>query len=141
MLTRMIENAYAAAAYGVTGMILMLLAFAVVDVLTPGNLRQQLWADRNRNAGILVGSNLGAVAIIVAASIVASQGRLLEGLTYTIVYTIIGIVIMVLTFFVIDLFTPGKLGELVIQPESHPAVWVHGVAHIGIALIVAVSVL
>ncbi|WAC53818.1 DUF350 domain-containing protein [Gordonia sp. SL306] len=141
MLTRLIENAYAAAAYGATGMVLMLLAFAVVDVLTPGNLRHQLWADRNRNAGILVGSNLAAVAIIVTAAIVASQGRLLEGLTYTVVYTIIGIVIMTATFLIIDLFTPGKLGELVVHPESHPAVWVHGVTHVGIALIVAAAIL
>ncbi|GAB88982.1 DUF350 domain-containing protein [Gordonia rhizosphera] len=141
MLTRLIENAYAAGAYGLTGMVLMLLAFAVIDALTPGNLRHQLWADRNRNAGILVGSNIFAVAIIVAASIVASEGRLLEGLTYTVVYTFIGITVMTVTFFIIDLFTPGKLGEIVIEPTSHPAVWVHGITHIGIALIVSVSIL
>ncbi|MFW0783207.1 DUF350 domain-containing protein [Gordonia sp. CPCC 206044] len=141
MLTRLIENAYAAAAYGATGMILMFVSFVVVDALTPGNLRQQLWAERNRNAGILVGSNLGAIAIIVAAAIVASEGRLGEGLAYTVTYTIIGMVIMCVTFFVIDLFTPGKLGELVVHPESHPAVWVQGIAHVGIALIVAVAIL
>ncbi|MXP23894.1 DUF350 domain-containing protein [Gordonia sp. HNM0687] len=141
MLTDIVRNGYAAAAYGATGMILMLLSFAVIDALTPGNLRHLLWADRNRNAGILVGSNAFAVAIIVAAAIVASEGRLVEGLTYTVVYTIIGVAIMTITFFIIDLFTPGKLGELVVHPESHPAVWVHGVVHIGIALIVAVSIL
>ncbi|MEE4022090.1 DUF350 domain-containing protein [Gordonia sp. PKS22-38] len=141
MLEDLIRNAYSAAAYGATGMVLMLLSFAVIDALTPGNLRHLLWADRNRNAGILVGSNAFAVAIIVTAAIVASEGRLFEGLTYTVVYTVIGVVIMTVTFFIIDLFTPGKLGELVVHPESHPAVWMHGVVHVGIAMIVAASIL
>lgn len=47
-------NAAYAAAYSGVGVLLMLISFAVLDVLTPGNLRHQLWADRNRNAGILV---------------------------------------------------------------------------------------
>lgn len=141
MLTDMFQNAYAAAAYAVVGVALMGVSFALVDLLTPGKLRQQLWADRNRNAGILVGSNLLAVAIIVAAAIVASEGRLLEGLTYTVVYTFIGLIIMGATFAIMDLFTPGKLGELLIDPEGHPAVWVHGILHVAVGVIVAVSIL
>lgn len=141
MLADLFENAYAAGAYAGVGVILMVLSFAIVDLLTPGRLRHQLWADRNRNAGILVGSNLFAVAIIVTASIVASEGRLVEGLIYTIVYSAIGLVVMGVTFLVIDLLTPGKLGELLVHPESHPAVWVQGIAHIGVAIIVAASIL
>ncbi|WP_279103275.1 DUF350 domain-containing protein [Gordonia bronchialis] len=134
-------NAGYAAAYAGVGIFLMLVSFAVVDVLTPGDLRRQLWADRNRNAGILVGSNLFAVALIVTAAIFASEGRLAVGLTFTVIYTLIGLAAMILTFVVIDLFTPGKLGELVIDPQPHPAVWVHGVAHVGVALIIAASIL
>ncbi len=75
------------------------------------------------------------------AAIVASEGRLLEGLTYTAVYSAIGLVVMAVTFLVIDLLTPGNLGELLVHPESHPAVWVQGVAHIGVSIIVAASIL
>ncbi|MCH5644038.1 MULTISPECIES: DUF350 domain-containing protein [unclassified Gordonia (in: high G+C Gram-positive bacteria)] len=134
-------NAAYAAAYSGVGVLLMLISFAVLDVLTPGNLRHQLWADRNRNAGILVATNLLSVAIIVTAAIVSSEGRLAVGLTYTVVYTIIGMAAMALTFVIVDLFTPGKLGELVVDTESHPAVWVHGVTHVGTALIIAASIL
>ncbi|MGV9860163.1 DUF350 domain-containing protein [Gordonia sp. NPDC003425] len=137
----LVTNAYYAAAYAGVGVFLMLISFAVIDALTPGNLRHQLWADRNRNAGILVGANLIAVAVIVTAAIVASEGRLAVGLTYTLIYTLIGLVVMCVTFFVVDLFTPGKLGDLVISPESHPAVWVHGISHVAIAFIVAASIL
>lgn len=141
MLTRIIENSYAAAAYSVVGIALMAISFAVIDVLTPGNLRHQLWFERNRNAGILVGSNLAAIALIVVAAITASEGRLLEGLAYTGIYTAIGIVLMAVTFVLIDLVTPGKLGELMVDVNPHPAVWVQAVTHIGIALIISASIL
>jgi uncharacterized membrane protein YjfL (UPF0719 family) len=141
MLADIAENAYAAGAYAGVGVILMIVSFAILDLLTPGKLRHQLWTDRNRNAGILVGSNLLAVAVIVTAAIVASEGRLVEGLTYTIVYSAIGLVVMGVTFLVIDVLTPGKLGELLVHPESHPAVWVQAVAHVGVSIIVAASIL
>jgi len=141
MLADLTENAYAAGAYAGVGVILMIVAFAILDLLTPGKLRHQLWADRNRNAGILVSSNLFAVAIIVTASIVASEGRLLEGLTYTAVYSAIGLAVMAVTFLVIDALTPGRLGELVVHEETHPAVWVQAVAHLGVAIIIAASIL
>ena len=141
MLAYLTENAYSAGAYAGVGVILMIVAFAILDLLTPGKLRHQLWADRNRNAGILVASNLFAVAIIVTASIVASEGRLLEGLTYTAVYSAIGLAVMAVTFLVIDVLTPGRLGELVVHEETHPAVWVQAVAHLGVAIIIAASIL
>ncbi|SDU66372.1 DUF350 domain-containing protein [Gordonia westfalica] len=141
MLADLTENAYAAGAYAGVGVILMIVSFAIVDLLTPGKLRQQVWSERNRNAGILVGANLFAVAIIVTAAIVASEGHLLEGLTYTVVYSAIGLVVMGVTFLVIDALTPGRLGEILVQPESHPAVWVQAIAHIGVAIIIAASIL
>jgi uncharacterized membrane protein YjfL (UPF0719 family) len=135
------ENAYAAGAYSLAGVILMAISFVVLDLLTPGKLREHLWAERNRNAGILVASNLAGIAIIITAAIVASEGRLVEGLTYTAVYTVIGIVVMALTFALIDVATPGKLGELLLHTESHPAVLVQAVAHVGVSVIVAAAIL
>ncbi len=46
-----------------------------------------------------------------------------------------------MTFLVIDALTPGRLGEILVQPESHPAVWVQAIAHIGVAIIIAASIL
>jgi uncharacterized membrane protein YjfL (UPF0719 family) len=136
-----LTNAYAAGAYSAVGVALMAISFVVLDLLTPGKLREHLWADRNRNAGILVSSNLAGIAVIVTAAIVASEGRLVEGLTYTAVYTIIGIVVMAVTFALIDVATPGRLGELLLHSEPHPAVWVQAVAHLGVSIIVAAAIL
>lgn len=134
-------NTYTAAAYVGVGIVLMLISFVIIDALTPGNLRHQLWVDRNRNACILVGSNVAAIAIIVAAAISASEGRLGTGLLYTVIYTVIGLVAIAVTFLIIDVLTPGRLGAVVIADEPHPAAWVHGISHVGIAVIVAAAIL
>lgn len=141
MLDNLIENSYSAAAYAGVGVVLMAISFVVIDALTPGKLSTQLWGTRNRNAAVLVSSNLAGEAIIVAAAIVASEGDLGEGLVYTIVYALIGLVIMAVAFVLIDLATPGRLGEILLDETPHPAAWVHATLHVAIGVIVAVSIL
>lgn len=129
-----------AATYGVVGLVLMAFGFVLVDMLTPGNLREQIWTQKNRNAAILLASNLIGVGIIVATAIAASQGNWGEGLLSTAAYGVLGLVLMGVAFVVIDAFTPGKLGELLVQEEAHPAVYVNAAAHIAVSAIVAVAI-
>lgn len=141
MLDNLAENAAAAAAYSALGILLMVVGFVAVDIVTPGRLREQVWTDRNRNASILVASNLVAVAIIVVGAIVASEGNLGEGLIYTLVYSAIGIAFMMASFVVLDLLTPGSLGELLVDEAPHPAVWVSAALHIGSSVVIAAAIL
>lgn len=129
-----------AATYGLVGLVLMAVGFVLVDVLTPGNLREQIWVQRNKNAAILLASNVLGVGIIVATAIAASQGDWAEGLLSTAAYGILGLVLMGISFIVLDLFTPGKLGEMMVQEESHPAVYVSGASHVAVSAIVAVAI-
>lgn len=129
-----------AATYGLVGLVLMALGFVLVDVLTPGNLREQVWTQRNRNAAILLATNLLGVGIIVATAIAASQGDWGEGLLSTAAYGILGLVLMGVSFVVIDVFTPGKLGEMLMEEQPHPAVYVSGSAHLAVSAIVAVAI-
>jgi uncharacterized membrane protein YjfL (UPF0719 family) len=129
-----------AATYGLVGLVLMALGFVLVDVLTPGNLREQVWTQRNRNAAILLASNLLGVGIIVATAIAASQGNWAEGLLSTAAYGILGLVLMGVSFIVLDAVTPGRLGELMVQEEAHPAVYVSGASHLAVSAIVAVAI-
>ena len=39
----------------------------------------------------------------------------------------------------IDLLTPGKLGDIVTDPQPQPATWVTAVAHLGVGLIIAAA--
>jgi hypothetical protein len=129
-----------AATYGLVGLVLMAVGFALVDILTPGNLREQIWVQRNRNAAILLATNLIGVGIIVATAIAASQGNWGEGLLSTAAYGLLGLVLMGVSFIVLDVFTPGKLGEILVQEESHPAVYVSAAAHFAVSAIVAVAI-
>jgi uncharacterized membrane protein YjfL (UPF0719 family) len=129
-----------AATYGLVGLVLMAVGFVLVDVLTPGNLRDLIWVQRNRNAALLLASNLLGVGIIVATAIAASQGNWGEGLLSTAAYGILGLVLMAVSFVVLDVFTPGKLGELLVEEERHPAVYVNAASHIAVSAIVAVAI-
>lgn len=141
MLEEILEEALAALAYAGVGITLMVLGFVLVDVLTPGVLRHQIWADRNRNASILLGSNLVGVAIIVVAAISASESGLGAGLTSTAIYGLLGLVVMGLAFLLLDALTPGKLGEMLSDREPHPAVWVSAAVHVAVGCVVGVALL
>jgi uncharacterized membrane protein YjfL (UPF0719 family) len=140
MLSDVFTEVGVAATYGLVGLVLMAVGFALVDVLTPGNLREQVWVQRNRNASILLASNLLGVGIIVATAIAASENDWAMGLVSTLAYGILGLVLMGLSFVVIDAVTPGKLGAILIAEEPHPAVYVNGASHLAVAAIVAVSI-
>lgn len=141
MLLSISIEAGIAAAFGVIGLGLMTLGFVLIDLLTPGNLREQIWLHRNRNAAVLVASNLLGVGIIVTSAIAASANAIVAGLVSTAVYGVLGLVLMGLSFLVVDLLTPGKLGALLVDETPHPAAWVSAAAHLAVAAIVSAALL
>jgi hypothetical protein len=140
MLSDVFSEVGIAATYGLAGLLLMAVGFVLVDVLTPGNLREQIWVQRHRNAAILLASNLLGVGIIVATAIAASEGNWGTGIVSTLAYGLLGLVLMGLSFVVIDAVTPGKLGALLMEEQAHPAVFVSGASHLAVSAIVAVAI-
>ncbi|MQA16925.1 MAG: DUF350 domain-containing protein [Pseudonocardiaceae bacterium] len=140
MLSTIATEVGIAAAYGLVGLALMTLGFVLVDVLTPGNLREQVWMQRNRNATILLASNLLGVGIVVTTAIFASADVFVAGLVSAAAYGVLGLVLMAVSFLVIDAATPGRLGELLLDGTAHPAVWVNGSSHLAVAAIVAAAI-
>jgi uncharacterized membrane protein YjfL (UPF0719 family) len=127
--------------YGVVGIGLMAIGYWMIDLLTPGHLGRQLAVDRNRNAGVIVGSALLAIGLIVTSAIIASEGSLLEGLGQSAGFGLVGIVLLGLAFGVIDLITPGKLGESVMGEEGHePMVYVTAAGLLSVGGIVAAAI-
>ena len=127
-------------AYGVVGIALMALGYLIVDLLTPGKLHELIWTNRNRNATLIVASNTLGVAIVVSTAIAASANDLAAGLVTTVVYGLVGLLLMALSFLLIDLLTPGKLGSIVAENELHPAAWVNASAHLAVAAVVATAI-
>lgn len=141
MLENIFEEAGAALAYCGVGVALMALGFVLVDVLTPGRLGELIWTQRNRNASVLLASNLLGVAIIVVAAIAASEDGLADGVISTAVYGVIGLLVMGAAFLLLDAITPGRLGAILSDDTPHPAVWVTAVVHVAVGAVVAAALL
>ncbi|MFC4050447.1 DUF350 domain-containing protein [Actinomadura syzygii] len=132
-------------AYGAVGIALMALGYLVVEVTTPGRLGKQIWTDGNRGAALLLSAKLVGIAAIVTTAIVTSDSDLGDGLVDTAVFGGLGVLLMVVAFFLLDVITPGKLGATLVDVEGsgariHPAGWVVAAADLGVAAIVAGAV-
>jgi len=62
-------------------------------------------------------------------------------LAVTLAYGALGLVLMAGAFVLLDLATPGRLGELLVDPEPHPAVHVTAVVHLATGAIIAAAIL
>ncbi|PKW13926.1 DUF350 domain-containing protein [Saccharopolyspora spinosa] len=140
MLQDLLAGLLAAVAYGVIGVAMMALGYVLVDLATPGKLRDLIWVHRNPNAALLLVSGLLGVGIILTTAIAASANDLIAGLIGTLAYGILGLVLMSLSFLLIDAVTPGKLGDELASPNIHPATWVSATAHVVIAVIIAAAI-
>ena len=127
-------------AYAVVGVVLMGLGYGLVDLLTPGRLGELIWRERNPNAALVLLSGLAGVGLIVVTAILTSDDAIVRGLLSTVVYGLLGIVLMGAAFLLLDAVTPGKLGETVTEHALHPAAWVTAVVHLAVAGIIAASV-
>lgn len=129
-----------AAAFGGVGVVLLLLGVGLVDVLTPGRLGHQIWVERNRNAAVLLSSALLGIGGIVFTAILYTYEEFGKGLLSTACFGLLGLVLMAVAFWLVDLVTPGRLGSILVDPEPHPAVWVSASCNLAVAAIVAAAI-
>ena len=127
-------------AYGAVGLALLALGYVAIDMLTPGRLSDLIYRDRNWNAALVVGSGLVAIATIQVTAILTSHDDLDQGLAYSGAFGVLGVVLLVISFVVLDRLTPGDLGEIVCDRERHPAVVVTVANHIAVGAIVAAAI-
>ena len=127
-------------AYTAVGLVIMALGYKVTDVLTPGNLTQLIYGDRNRNAALLVSSGVLALAAIVTTAILTSENELGAGLVSAFVYGLLGVVLLAVSFKVMDLLTPGDLGVICTDADAHPAIWLTAAAHLAVGAVVAAAI-
>ncbi|MEU5848320.1 DUF350 domain-containing protein [Saccharopolyspora shandongensis] len=140
MLQEMLAGLLAAVAYGVIGVAMMALGYVLVDLATPGKLRDLIWVQRNPNAALLLVSGLIGVGIILTTAIVGSADDLIVGLIGTLAFGLLGLILMSLSFLLIDAVTPGKLGDELSSPNMHPATWVSATSHVVIAVLIAAAI-
>lgn len=140
MLENLLEGAGRSVVFGGLGIGLMAVGFVLVDMLTPGKLRDLIWVDKNRNAALLLSANQLGIAAIVFTAVFTSYENFAEGLASTALFGLLGIGVMGLAFLVLDWMTPGKLGEVICSEERHPGAMVSAASHFGAALIVCACI-
>jgi uncharacterized membrane protein YjfL (UPF0719 family) len=130
-----------AVAYTGLGIALLTLGFVVLDLLTPGRLGRHIHEQRSVNAGLVLATGyLGQGAVVFAAIWTNATSGFGEALLYTVVFGVLGILLQALAFVVLDLITPGKLGEHVTEVPFHPASLVLGAVQLAVAAIVVASI-
>lgn len=68
-MDQFLQNVLTSGVYALLGVALFIVAFVVIDLLTPGKLWDEIGVKKNTAAAILMGSVAIALGVIVAAAI------------------------------------------------------------------------
>ncbi|GAA1822683.1 DUF350 domain-containing protein [Planosporangium flavigriseum] len=130
-----------ALAYTVVGIALLAGGFFALDLLTPGRLGKHIYENRSVNAAIVLASGfLGLGAVTFTAIWTNATSGFGSALAWTVVFGVFGIALQALAFVVLDLITPGKLGEIVVQVPFHPASLVTAASQLAVSAIIVASI-
>lgn len=108
-------------AYFGVGALVLAAGFVVLDLLTPGSLRQHVFIDHRPNAAALHAASAIALSIIVVTVMVNASDELLLGLVDVAVYGILGIIFQAVTLVILELVVPGRFRDLVSAPTFSTA--------------------
>jgi uncharacterized membrane protein YjfL (UPF0719 family) len=138
----MLDNLLAAVVYLGVGIALLILAAFVVDLLTPGRLVSHVVDQRSWSAAVvLAAALLGQGLVIFTAIWTNATTGFGEALLWTVAFGLLGVVLSAVAFTVVDLLTPGRLGEIVARPGPvQPVAVVTAATHLAVAAIVIASI-
>jgi len=140
VLEDLAEGVLATLAYAAVGTVVLGIGYAVLDAITPGNLRHLVYTDHNRNAAVLSAANVLAIGAVVTTAIVTSDDDLGRGIADATVYGLLGIALLAASFKVIDWLTPGNLGEISTDPQGTPAVFVTAAFQLALGAVLAAAI-
>ena len=120
-LNPVLKGVVATILYFLVGMAVLVVGFYMVDVLTPGKLRQMVFVDRRPNAVVIACAMYIALTIVIITAIANSYSQLGQGLVGVAVYGLMGVVLLGVALLTLHLVIPGNFHEHVDEPELHPA--------------------
>jgi uncharacterized membrane protein YjfL (UPF0719 family) len=134
------EGLIASLAYVGVAVVLLALGFYVLDMLSPGRLSSVIMRDRNRNAAIVASAGMLALAIVVGTSVLTTHDDFTTGLVTTAIFGLVGVLLQAVVFVILDRLTPGKLGDVVCDPEAHPGSYLIAASLLASGIIVATCI-
>jgi uncharacterized membrane protein YjfL (UPF0719 family) len=119
-LNPVFRGAVATILYFLVGMGVLIVGFYMVDLLTPGKLRQLVFVDRRPNAVVVAGAMYIALTTVIITAITTSYSQLGQGLVGVAVYGLMGVILLGLALLTMHLLIPGNFHEHVDEPTLHP---------------------
>lgn len=134
------DNLIYAVVYLGVGIALLILAGFVVDLLTPGRLVTHVVTSYS-SALVLSAALVGQGLVIFTAIWTNAESGFGDALLWTVAFGLLGVVLTAVAFLVVDLLTPGRLGQILAQPGPvAPVALVTAAAHLAVAGIVVASI-
>ncbi|CAM5701894.1 hypothetical protein MAUB1S_00409 [Mycolicibacterium aubagnense] len=116
-----IQNVVSSVLYFLVGVLVLAAGFLMVDVLTPGNLRRQVFVERRPNAVVVTAAMDISLTAIIITAIHSSSDRLGQGLIDTLIYGLIGVALQGLALVAVELLAPGHFRGDIHAEDFHPA--------------------
>ncbi|HVQ99847.1 MAG TPA: DUF350 domain-containing protein [Mycobacterium sp.] len=138
-LNPVLKGAVATILYFLVGTTVLIIGFIVVDVLTPGKLRQLVFIDRRPNAVVLACANYIALAAVIISAITNSYSKLGQGLIGVAVYGLMGVVLQGIAILAMHFVIPGNFHEHIDEPELHPAAFATAVMLLAVGGVTAAA--
>ncbi|MFZ2511031.1 MAG: DUF350 domain-containing protein [Gordonia sp. (in: high G+C Gram-positive bacteria)] len=148
-MTLLRDNLAELTSYGLVSLAVLIIGFAGLDLVTPGSLRSLVWRDNSRTAAVLAVAQVIGLTVALTAAINASIGlELWRGVLYTVLYGLVSVALMMFSFVLIDLLTPGRLGAVLLGRDTetteskgqlHPAVWVNAATFVALGFFVSAA--
>ena len=141
----LLDALFHAAVYALVAGAMVVLAFYVLDLLTPGHLgRHLLGSDGEASYSAAVVTSawlLGTGVVLFTAIWTNGESSLGTALLWTVVFGLLGIVLNVLMLLAIDAVTPGNLRAIACTPgRAVPLAWVSAATAITVSGLVAASI-
>lgn len=105
----------------VIGVIVLIAGFVVIDVVTPGRLRQQVFVERRPNAVVVTAAMDLSLTLVIVSAIRASSDQLGQGLIDTLVFGLVGVALQGVALAVLEAVVPGHYRTIIDAEEFHPA--------------------
>ncbi len=134
------QGVVAVVLYFAVGVVVLIAGFLMVDLLTPGNLRQLVFIDKRPNAVVLASAMYIALAIVIISAIASSYSQLGQGLIGVAVYGLVGVVLQGGALLILQIAVPGKFREHVDEPELHPAAFATATMLVAVGGVIAAAI-
>ncbi|HEX4559684.1 MAG TPA: DUF350 domain-containing protein [Mycobacterium sp.] len=119
--TVLLQGVVSTVLYFLVGIVVLVAGFGMVDALTPGKLRREVFVDRRPNAVVITAAMDVSLALVIVAVIRASADQLGQGLLDTLVYGLVGVALQGIALAILEAVVPGRFRGFIDAEEFHPA--------------------